>query len=159
MGYIHTGLGSPTHSGPVARSDGILVGMPWKCNTLAGNTTGLTMWRLPTPDAKGYAPRSLTARVGASLPGATMDPELSALCLFFAHSPVRRHREWVLLQFEMNPEIERNSALTGLCVKPLWDSSGTDHAKGIEASLNLLGLCNDKIRAKMRGKAVFETIK
>ena len=85
-----------------------------------------------------------------------MDPELTALCLFFAHSPVEHHRAWVDQQFRMHPELNENAVLMRLLRESLWDSSGTDHANGIGALLNLLGICISKLESET---AEFDTSK
>lgn len=195
MGYIQIGLGSPSHGGSVARSGGILVGMPWKCNTLAGNTMGLAMWRLPTPDTRGSRPQAEPCRALACPeelcryltlvspparkfrftnrrnafrrwqdwgkrgtrpeiqsdthpPGHTMNADQEALCLFFAHSPMERHREWVLSRLNQISDRSRGLVLMRLSEEPLWDRCGTDRANGIGSMLELLNLCNVKIRQK-----------
>jgi hypothetical protein len=106
------------------------------------------MWRLPTPDAIGIRAIELASSVGARLSGVAVYSELQALCLFFAQSPVKRHMEWVLQQIHRNPGLKVDLALVRVSGEFLWDCCGTDRAKGLAASLKLLGLCNAQIQAK-----------
>ena len=73
--------------------------------------------------------------------GAMMDTDQMSLCLFFARSPIRRHREWVEHQL-VSSGLDPNTLISS--VSP-WDYCGTDDDKGLEALLILLDLCNREI--------------
>ena len=87
----------------------------------------------------------------------SFDIDALAICLFFAKSPVLRHREWVKKQLNTNPELAALAEFQGFVLgSPRIHGPGLDVLNrepigyGISAALTEMAQCNSQAESILR---------